>query len=103
MSALAGKSAVVTGSTRGIGLAIARALAERGASIWLTARSRDEVDRTVSDLSSRYGARIAGGTCDVPDYDAVRTIVREAEQAHRGLDRLVKHSRSRRVSHVEKM
>ena len=48
---LAGKTAIVTGSTEGIGLAIARGLARAGASVVLNGRTRDKVDAAVKQMS----------------------------------------------------
>ena len=57
--ALAGRSAVVTGGTRGIGLAIARALAEDGASVVVSGRDAARVDAAVKELEALGGA-VAG-------------------------------------------
>ena len=48
MGAISGKSAFVTGGTKGIGLAIARSLAARGASVFLAARDAQEVEQVVA-------------------------------------------------------
>ncbi|WAZ25549.1 SDR family oxidoreductase [Streptomyces cinnabarinus] len=50
---LKGRAAVVTGATRGIGLAVARALTEAGARVCVTARNVAEVERTAADLGGR--------------------------------------------------
>ncbi len=64
---LAGVSAVVTGASRGIGAAIARALAEAGAHVALVARSRDPLER----LAALLGANAIAVPCDVHDAQAV--------------------------------
>ncbi|WP_376692775.1 SDR family oxidoreductase [Wenzhouxiangella sp. EGI_FJ10409] len=53
MWTLAGRRALVTGASRGIGLAIAAALCERGAEVWLSARGRERLDGAVSALTER--------------------------------------------------
>ncbi|MDZ7789150.1 MAG: SDR family oxidoreductase [Xanthomonadales bacterium] len=50
---LAGQRALVTGASRGIGLAIAAALCERGAEVWMSARGRDRLDGAASALTER--------------------------------------------------
>ena len=53
---VAGKVALVTGGTRGIGLMIARGLVEAGAKVYVASRKKDECERTAAALSKR-------GTC----------------------------------------
>ncbi len=50
---LSGKKAIVTGSTKGIGLEVAKRLFEAGADVVITARNAEEVKSTVAKLSSR--------------------------------------------------
>ncbi len=62
--ALAGRVAVITGSTQGLGLAIVRAYAEAGAAVLVSNHLAADVDRAVELLRGR-GARAAGHACDV--------------------------------------
>ena len=103
MSRIAGKSALVTGGTRGIGLAIANALASRGASLFVCARRKDDVDRTVAALRSKGTERVAGTACDVRDFDQVRAMIQEAGKKLDGLDILVNNAGVGSYSYVEKM
>lgn len=76
--ALAGKVAVVTGGTTGIGLAIARRFVAEGARVFITGRRQSQLDEAVADL----GPAVTGVRCDVgnlDDLDALYGIV--AEQA----------------------
>ena len=57
---LQGKVAVITGGTRGLGLAIAQAYAREGAAVVVTSRSTAAVDQTVSSLQAEGGRRLAG-------------------------------------------
>ena len=61
---LSGRRALVTGATRGIGLALATALAQAGASVIVTGRSSDTVDRAVSELQAQ-GFSAEGHVLDV--------------------------------------
>ncbi len=92
MSNIQGKSAVITGATRGIGLAIARALLELDARVFICARSREEVERTVANLRQEYGDKIHGATCDVRSYADVRSMFREVKGAFGTLDILVNNA-----------
>ncbi|RMI35770.1 SDR family NAD(P)-dependent oxidoreductase [Nocardia stercoris] len=73
---LTGKTALVTGSTQGIGLAIADRLADSGARVIVNGRTAERVDRAVADLRST-GADVAGITADVTTEAGVADLVRE--------------------------
>jgi NADP-dependent 3-hydroxy acid dehydrogenase YdfG len=79
MDALEGKAALVTGASRGIGAAVARALADAGANVALVSRSGE-------DLGLPNAIGIA---CDVSDYGQVERAVAEAVEAFGRLDILV--------------
>ena len=80
---LTNKSAIVTGGTRGIGRAIAKALVSAGVKVAITARNEDDIANAVSELS-RDGAA-SGYVCDVRDYDQVRSVFAEIG----GVERLI--------------
>ncbi len=90
MTDLRGKVAIITGGTKGIGLAIAEALVASGASVFVCARSSDEVASCVNELSSR--GRIAGTSCDVRDEDSVVGMLGECEQTFGGIDILINNA-----------
>jgi NAD(P)-dependent dehydrogenase (short-subunit alcohol dehydrogenase family) len=103
MSSIQNKSALVTGSTRGIGLAIARALLERGSRVFICARKKDEVDETIKTLSESYGDRVYGAVCDVSDPEQVRAMFDLAGSVLGGLDILINNAGVGSHSYVEKM
>ena len=84
MPDLHGRVALVTGGTRGIGLATVRALAEAGATVVLT--GRDEA--VAKEVAAASGA-VAGLALDVTDAKAVSTLVRGVAKEHGGLDIVV--------------
>jgi len=85
---LTGKKALVTGSTRGIGLAIAERLALEGADVAICARSGDAVEDAVKTLESK-GGKAWGRSADVKDAAALRSWVDSAAAALGGVDILV--------------
>jgi NAD(P)-dependent dehydrogenase (short-subunit alcohol dehydrogenase family) len=67
---LQGKTAVITGASKGIGYAIAEELAREGVHLHLAARSRDELQRAAEALAARYQIRIDIHPVDLADRDA---------------------------------
>src|SRR5258707_13362923 len=82
---LAGKRAVVTGASRGIGRAIALALAGEGADVAVSARGGAELEALASEIGS-LGRRSAAIACDVTDPAQVETLARRAQDALGGAD-----------------
>jgi len=87
-----GRVALVTGGSRGLGLQIAEALAEMGANVALAARKRDELDRAVRHLTSRFGVRAIGLVCDMANTDAIAPMVEQAIDALGPIDILVNNA-----------
>ncbi|HSE37081.1 MAG TPA: SDR family oxidoreductase [Blastocatellia bacterium] len=103
MSSLDGKSAVVTGATRGIGLAIARALLARGGRVFICARDSADVQKTIDSLRSEHRDRAHGAACDVRSYDNVRSLFRNVKHTFGALDILINNAGIGSHSYVEQM
>lgn len=88
MPNLTGKVAIVTGSTKGIGRAIAERLYEAGASVVVSARSGADVESTARQL----GPRALGVVCDVGDPGACQRLVDETVRRFGRLDVLVNNA-----------
>jgi NAD(P)-dependent dehydrogenase (short-subunit alcohol dehydrogenase family) len=88
MPNLMGKVAIVTGSTKGIGLAIAERLVGEGASVVISARTEADVDR----VSKGLGDHAMGVPCDVADPDACQKLVDRALERFGRLDVLVNNA-----------
>lgn len=85
---LKGKAAIVTGGSRGIGLACAKALAAEGCSLLLAARGEDGLRKAAADLEAA-GARVAMLAVDVAAPGAGAAIVEAAVTAFGRLDALI--------------
>lgn len=85
---LRGRVAVVTGSSRGIGRAVASALAEEGAYVVLNARGAEALQATAAELRGR-GATVATIAADVTDPRGCQQVVDAALQAFGRIDVLV--------------
>jgi 3-oxoacyl-[acyl-carrier protein] reductase len=74
---LKGKTALVTGATAGIGLAIARTLAQEGVAVTITGRSRDKLDAAVERIAATApGARVTPVLADLSDAAGAAAVTR---------------------------
>ncbi len=89
---LNGKTAIVTGGTKGIGRAIAEALIVEGVSVCISARKGDEVEHTVGELSGMGEGRVAGVACDVRDYEEVKSLIEHTVSDLGGVDILINNA-----------
>ena len=85
---LSGRTAFVTGSTRGIGRSVAEMLHAAGAKVAILGRSRDAAEAVANAL----GERARGFACDVTDGDSLRRAIGECESALGPIDILVNNA-----------
>jgi NAD(P)-dependent dehydrogenase (short-subunit alcohol dehydrogenase family) len=86
-----GQTALVTGSSRGIGLAIARALASEGCNLILTSRDEESLKKISRELS-RKNVRVLTHPCDVRDPYSVDDLFRSIRREFRRLDILINNA-----------
>jgi NAD(P)-dependent dehydrogenase (short-subunit alcohol dehydrogenase family) len=98
-----GKSAIVTGSTKGIGRAIAEALVREGMNVCISARDADEIKQEVDELSDAGDSDVTGAVCDVRDYDEVKALFAHAVAELGGVDVLVNNAGVGLFGRVEEM
>lgn len=82
---LSGKKALITGSTRGIGRAIANLLADEGVDLAICSRNQEQVDSAVSELSAK-GVKVTGAMVDVADKAAYQDWIASAGEEMGGID-----------------
>lgn len=92
MEHLSGKVAVITGSTRGIGRAIAEALAENGVSVVVSSRHADACKQAAEEISSRGGATAHGLACDVSRNADCERLIEWTVEKHGRLDILINNA-----------
>ena len=98
---LKGKTAVVTGSTSGIGLGIAHAFAKSGANVVLNGLgSANEHTAIVADVA-RYGSRVEFGEANMMKPDEIGAMLAKAEAEFDGIDILVNNAGIQHVSPIE--
>lgn len=100
---LNGKVAIVTGGTRGIGLAAAEALAREGVNVCISARSEQEIKRTVINLEKLGEGCASGVVCDVRDNDQVQALFERTASELGGVDILINNAGVGIFESVEKM
>lgn len=99
---LKGKRALVTGSTSGIGLAMARAFAAEGADVMLNGLGdAAEIERTRAGIEAEFGTRARYHGANMLKPDEIRAMVAKAESVFGGIDILVNNAGIQFVSPVE--
>ncbi len=98
-----GKTALVTGASKGIGLAIARALLAEGMNVTITARSAEGVEQAAAALEQEAPGRVLGLACDVRDIEQQRSVVERTTATFGGLDALIANAGVGRFAAVDQM
>jgi NAD(P)-dependent dehydrogenase (short-subunit alcohol dehydrogenase family) len=89
---LAGKTAIVTGGSRGIGKAIARELAGEGVDVVIAARSKEALDQAAAELAEETGRKIVPIVVDTGKDESVAAMVEQAAAALGRIDILVNNA-----------
>jgi 3-hydroxybutyrate dehydrogenase len=99
---LRGKAAIVTGSTSGIGLGIARAFAQAGMDVMLNGLGdRAEIDKTRLGLETEFGVSAAYSAADMTKPDEIVKMVEDARKAFGSVDVLVNNAGIQHVEAIE--
>ncbi|MEE3371273.1 MAG: SDR family oxidoreductase [Planctomycetota bacterium] len=90
-STLRGKNAIITGATRGIGLAIARGFLARGATVTLCGRRSEGIEQALAELAD-YEAQVCGRCAHVGKQEDLRELVKQAESRFGPVNLLVNNA-----------
>ncbi len=87
---LTGKTALITGSSRGIGLATAQEMAANDAKVVISSRKQDACDAAAADINAKYGEGTAiAVACNISDKDRLQNLVDQTREAFGQIDILV--------------
>lgn len=103
MNGLENKNALVTGGSKGIGLAVAESLVEAGMNVVVTARNEAEVEAAAARLTDSGPGTALGVVADVRDFEQQRAAVESAVGEFGGLDVVVANAGVGRFAPVDEM
>jgi gluconate 5-dehydrogenase len=98
---LSGQVAIVTGCSTGLGVQMAKALANQGANIAALARRKEKVDEVAAALEKEYGVKAVGIRCDITDTAAVDAAVDEVLKVFGRIDILINNAGTGAVAPAE--
>lgn len=98
---LTGQVAVVTGCSTGLGVQMAKALANQGANIVCLARRQNLIDEVAKDLSETYGVKAIGVACDITDTERVEAAVKTIMDEFGRIDILINNAGTGAVAPAE--
>ena len=98
---LKGQVAIVTGCSTGLGVQMAKALANQGASIVAIARRQELIDAVAKDIADTYGVQTLALRCDITDTDRVNAVVDEVLKKFGRIDIVINNAGTGAVAPAE--
>ncbi len=92
MSELKGKTAIITGASRGIGRAIAESLAREGVQLVIAARGKEALDQTAAEIAKACKVKVVGVVCDVAKKTDLENLVQVALKEFKKIDALINNA-----------
>jgi short-subunit dehydrogenase len=92
MSELKGKTAIITGASRGIGRAIAERLASQGMNLVIAARGKETLDEAAKAMADKFKVRVVGVPCDVSKQADLQNLVDTSIREFKKIDALINNA-----------
>jgi len=89
---LTGRSALITGGSRGLGRVMAETFARAGANVVIASRKAEACEQAAKDISEATGRSVVGVGCHVGDWEALDGLVKQAIDTHGPIDILVNNA-----------
>jgi len=89
---LEGHTSIITGASRGIGLACAELFAEQGSNLVLISRTRSRLEEIKVDLEKRFSVQVQIFDADVSDYDTMKSVFKELRKSKTTINTLVNNA-----------
>lgn len=102
-NALKDKTVLITGGGSGLGKAMTKRLLELGATLIITSRSLERLEKTKKELESETNGKVFIFSCDVRDYENVEKMLDQAIEATGGIDVLVNNAAGNFISPTERL
>ncbi len=100
---LQGKTAIVTGGSKGIGRGIAEAFAREGMNVVISARNKDEVKQAAREISENGTAKCKGVACDVREHTQVKELIETTIKEYGAIDVVINNAGIGKFGTVEEM
>ena len=98
---LTGRGAIVTGASTGLGVQMAKALANQGATVVCMARRQNLIDEVAAELHETYGVEAIGIRCDITDTDNVNAAIDQVMEKYGRIDILINNAGTGAVAPAE--
>ena len=92
MASLEGKTAIITGASRGIGKAIAEVVASFGINLSLAARGEGPLEETSTEITSKYGVEVLPVPTDVTKREDLENLVKKTQEKFGDIDILINNA-----------
>jgi 3-oxoacyl-[acyl-carrier protein] reductase len=92
MGSLKGKTAIITGASRGIGKAIAETAASFGINLSLAARGEGPLEETAAEIISKYGVEVLPVSTDVMQFEDLKNLVNKTQKKFGAIDILINNA-----------